>query len=612
MKKKFRGIILGVVAGLLLPIAVTLGAQEIILSSSSSSFSLSAVITFFNSRKDETVLKVKKEVENPDPNNPAPADDEFEFYLKLKGAVVQGRQYFLYNADGERIYNYEDGQTTVEDPSKFEVALKTDSYGMFTLLAGQTAEFSGLDPGDFYEVTEGETTIDYIQTNPPAGESAVGTLTSEGVTEVFTNVYRTSRPGTLEVRKNISYPSGYELPETPDFRFAVTVDHKPLKEAPYTIKNIKTKVKIGTGTTDANGEFTLKGDTFAVFENLPVDVDYSVREILDEAVTAAGWRPTGATVQEGATEETGAIAAFSNVLASFAVSKDMYGGETAEGDFGFQVLNGEGKGFGQKLTYYLYDENLQLVEEEGIEQPLQTAEDGSFRMKAGQRAVFVGLEKGTVYGVRETDSGRYVQFLPKSGEGYTGKVVTDTVEVLPFTNAVIHEPPTDTLLTVRKEVQDESIQRNMPDVKFTFQISKLDSSGEYKPLAKAAYDVVDITGTRTLTTDNNGYFTLRAWEMARFTKLKKNETYKVEEPEGKLPDGFVVYEDPEDPVYATEHSGTLGDDILSWKFKNIYTDEEDLLESGGRGTRIFYTVGAVLIVGAAVLLILRRRKTGNK
>ena len=564
MKKKLiSALAVILVAALMIPAALGLSLQEIYGLLSGSSYS--SYITFYNAKNQETMLIVKKVVESPGTEK-APEDDEFQFTLMINGAPARNVMYTLMDKDGRKIYNYPDKQTTEEDKTQFEVPLKTDSRGRFTLKAGQSARFEGLHPGDSYSVTE-DPQEPYIQQTPAAGAALSGTMTNESASAVFKNLYPSGQPGKIEVRKTVSYPANYEIPKTPDFKFEISVNNEKLANYEYTVKSISTGDVVSTGKTDENGIFTLQGDTCAVFENIPEDVDYQVKEIIDEAVADAGWRVCGDDTQEGATSSSGALANFSNVLASFGVSKEMLGGIAAETPFQFQVLNEKGKPFGYSLSYYLYDQTLRLVDEDLH----KTGEDGTFTLEAGQRAIFVGLDPGTVYGVAETSSGQYVQYLPASAKGYEGKVVGDSVEILPFINASI---PSKTLLTVKKIVQNNTEDASAPDITFKFRISVL-KNGEYVPAAKAAYDIVDANGTRTYSADADGIFELRAWETARFVDLKKGNTYKVEE----IIEGFETTAPGEykfSPAGTYEVEGIeVDNDPVQLEFKNNYDEPEN-------------------------------------
>ena len=554
---KTKRIVLIVAAAILIPLAIAVGANEIYGILSGSSFS--SFITFFNAKAQETALYVQKEVVNTNDDYPAPADDEFEFVLKLNGSVARDTEYTLYDSEGRKIFNYPDGETTVEVSGKMENARLTDRYGRFTLKAGQTAKFAGLSSGDTYEVTE-SSKPPYVQIQPAEGTSATGTLTAEGLKETITNLYPDVGPGKLQVRKTISYPDNYELPETPDFTFVIKIQDEPYSSE-FTIKDADTNQTIGTAQSDANGQFTLKGDTYAEFANVPLDVDYSVSEIINDELVEAGWRLVGDDQQEGATSQAGNTVNFTNVLASFAVNKTMFGGAVTDDTFEFKVLDGRGNGFGSSIAYYLYDSNKQLVTEE-----LQhTGTDGSFVLKADQTAIFIGLPEGTEYGVRETSSGLYIQLVPESAEGYTGKTVTDSVEVIPFVNG--ENPPIHPYqLMVKKVINDYSEDASAPkDAEFTFRISSIDGEGNAQPLNGAAYDIVNGDGISTFVTDENGVFTIKAWDTARFLRLRKNTTYLVEELQDQMPEGFRVGGE-------SSKQGLLEEDPIEFVFENNFTE----------------------------------------
>lgn len=603
-RKRIRNIFAVIVLALLLPLAVGVSAEELrgLLSSSSSSSSSSSIIVFYNVKDAQTALYVQKQVENASDLYPAPEDDAFEFTLKLNGAVERDHAYLLYDRDGRRIYVYEDGETTEKDETKFEIRLATDDYGHFVLKAGQTAKFSGIIPGDNYEITESET--DHYQLTYPLSEdrSFTGTLPMEGAKVTFKNLYTKGNPGTLEVRKRISYPESYEVPETPAFTFEVKVEGKALANTEYTVKDIDSRQTLSTGTTDANGYLTLTGNTYALFENIPEDVDYSVREILDDSITAAGWRPIGETSQEGATKPSGTVAEFSNVLASFAVSKEIYGGSSAsDQSFTFQVTDKTGwRPFGSALSYYLYDSVRQLSDTEIH----QTLADGTFTLYAGQTAIFIGLEPGTTYGVKETDSGSYIQFLPTQGAGYTNKEVKDSVEVLRFVNTPTY--PDTKMLIVKKTVENSTDSETVPDEEFTFRISRKEGD-EYVPVSSGAYNVRDAAGEARYETSAEGIFTLHAGESAEFIDLPQEAFYRVEELTDRMPAGFTVIGDS-----AVE--GGLSDGNLVIEIRNEYGEmDADLPESGGKGVAGFYIFGGLLILAAAAFAVIelrnRRKRT---
>ena len=597
-RNKLRRIITAVAVAILLPLALAVGAEEVygFLSSSSSLSNL----VFYNTKKEETALFVEKQVENADENQLAPKDAVFEFTLELNGKVQRDAVYEVYTSDGKYVYNYETGETTTQDPRQIEIERKTDRYGHFKLKAGQKAKFVNLSPGDQYkvsEVTEEPFTLIYPVS---ADGSQTGTVTKEGKNLVFRNLYSVGKPGTLVVRKTVSYPQGYELPETPEFKFQVKIDGEKYAGKAYTVRSIDTGSKVKEAETDEDGCLTLTGNTYAEFIKVPVDKDYEVKEILTEELQAIGWRPVGDSVHEGATTNSGTDLVFANALASFSVTKRIEGGTGSEDEFEFQLTNADGtEPFGQ-VNYYLYDSTHQLITED----PVATDSEGKFSLEAGQCAVFIGLEAGTTYGIKETNSGSFVQYLPAGG-AYTDKVVEDSVEEIPFVNASMGDKK---VLSVRKAVVNKTNANKLPDDLFTFRISKktvvepeedgAEPEIKYEPLNKAPYDMQGPEGTLEYETDKNGCFAIHAWETALFIDLTEGDTYRVEEVEEKMPKGYKVTGDG----YAEK---TIEEDnLIKIEIENEYNGRLFPFV-GGKGIAMFVIIGLAMI--AAGWYIVRKK-----
>lgn len=597
-RNKLRRIITAIAVAILLPLALAVGAEEVygFLSSSSSLSNL----VFYNAKKEEKALFVEKQVESADENNLAPKDAEFEFTLQVNGEVQRDVEYEVYTSDGKYVYNYPDGETTTEDPTQLENERRTDRYGHFKLKAGQKAKFINLSPGDQYKVIE--ESVDPFKLVYPASAdgSLTGTLTNDGDNVVFRNLYAVGTPGTLVVRKTVSYPQDYEIPETPEFTFQVKIGGETYADKTYTVKDIATGSKVKEAKTDEDGCLTLTGNTYAEFTKVPADKDYEVKEILTEAQQAIGWRTVGDNVQEGATTSSGTDLVFANVLASFSVTKRIEGGNTTDDEFEFQLTNASGTEPFGLANYYLYDSTHQLITDD----PVATDSDGKFKLKAGQCAVFVGLEAGTTYGIKETNSGSFVQYLPASGS-YTDKVVEDSVEEIPFINATTVDK---TVMSVRKTIVNKTNNNKLPDDLFTFRISKkvtiqpeedgAEPETKYEPLNKAPYDIQGPEGTLEYETDENGVFTLHAWETATFIDLTEGETYRVEEVEEEMPKGYKVTGDG----YAEKT--ITADDLIKIEIENEYNGRLFPFV-GGKGIALFVIIGLAMI--AAGWYIVRKK-----
>ncbi len=581
-KKKFSLIIASLlVVALLVPLAVKTGLTEAVTRGSSSSSSSSANITFYNTKDDLVQLRVTKKVTASDEFHLPPTGDDapaFDFYLYKQVAdnvweVAENQRYTLKDEDGPLyLYDESEGFTHEKDDNRLQLSIATDEYGKFSLKDGQTAIFPELAQGDRFKVVERDILSGY-ELQPPADpeEGLTATLTSEGASLTFENRYTV---GPMQVHKRISYPDGFEQPESPDFTFMIEApaqEDNPWANAEYTIFDEESGTKKGTGATDADGKFTLKGDTYAEFANVPLDVDYLVKELLDDG---SSWRVVGKAEKEGTTGTEpgqGPVITFTNIEAAFGVTKTMVGALEVEEPFTFQVTDEYGQAINKTLTYYLYDKNKKLIENPNAtgDDPYlyQCGADGTFTLHTRETAIFMGLAKDEKYGVRETDSGSYIQTTPRSAEGYLGEQVTDSVNILPFENDV---PPYETSMSVQKKLSDQSEEGAAPNIEYTFRILKLEGE-EYVPVPNAAYNITDGTGTRTLSADADGVFKIAAWETADFIGLDDKATYKIEEITDDLPEG---YETPDDPVEDITIDGEVSPQMA---FTNTFTGEE----SGG-------------------------------
>ena len=236
-------------------------------------------VTFTNKENTTPDLHVIKNVESVDLANPAPADAEFTFGIKVDGELYKNQEYELYRADAS---------------GKSPELRRTDRNGSFQLKAGDRARFVYLGAGKHYEVYEESQPENFVQIIPAQGTSITGTIPPAGAQAVFTNRYLPqtdpSGPGTgakltkFLVSKRVAFPQGYMLPESPDFRFRITLDGKAYSQQSYEIFNQNTGLSTGKGETDNLGEFTLKAGEQAEFADVPVNQDYKVEELLDQ-----GW-----------------------------------------------------------------------------------------------------------------------------------------------------------------------------------------------------------------------------------------------------------------------------------------------------------------------------------
>ena len=505
-------------------------------------------VTFENVKNTNPDLYISKQVENADDRYEMP-DIRFTFTLKLKGALAENVNYRVYDASGNEVFNYEDGESTEDKSGK--IPFKTTRSGNFTLLGGQTARFEYVGQGTQYEVVEREAE-GWTQIHPAAGTSLKGTVEATGSSAVFTNLYEPVISGhdtaDFKVVKNISYPEGYELPEKASFGFVLKIGGKAYANQEYTVTDNKSGQAVSTGRTDSDGRFVIPQNSTAQFPSVDTELDYEITEEPTE-----GWRTVGNPVQQGAVKGPITTVHYTNAKASFVVSKTLENG-ISEDSFTFTLTNNKNNVW-KNASYYLYEANGKLVDKD----VKTTGDDGTFQLKAGQSAMFIGMPAGTVYSVKEDAKAGYVQKVPTTVEGYTNMVVTDSVEKLIFVNALAD---TKGILSVTKKVQSTTGEEPLQADTFTFVLKT--NGEEQTPVPDAIYSVAQGEEESTFKTNKDGQFTLKANETARFQELASGE-YVVEE----------IQVPAEYSIEGTDSIqwGTLGKDGLSLTFTNKYTPQ---------------------------------------
>ena len=466
-------------------------------------------IVFTNEPKKEANLNVFKFVESAD-GSKVPAEEaetEFEFILTLNEKPAKNVIYHLYNGSVEAANEVPAGTS---DKDKF----KTGSSGSFFLKAGQIAVFRSEDnplivgDGVKYAITEETAGEKY---NLLQSENATGSITENGATAKFTNEYLPQGKGkdaTLDIVKTVVFPDGYKAPETPDFTFRLKLNNEVCANTEYEIIDTETKKAAGTGTTDTNGIFTLKGGytvRFTTFkgEKIKTGVQYEVTEMnLPE-----GWRATGdnrvtteqsieigqttykvAALEKGSTTTVTRVF-FSNISAAFGVSKHVEGDTKPDIDFAFELTHGD-RSVWPEVKYYLYNAAGNQIFNTADDAPedghfATNKEDGRFTLKHGQTAIFYDIPAGEKYNVREirktpgngaadnespaggSSETIYVQSQPKSLDGYTDNTVGDSTPVWEFKNK-----PSTGGLTITKSVTNSTGDAAFRNVDFKFILYK--------------------------------------------------------------------------------------------------------------------------------------------
>lgn len=333
----------------------------------------------------------------------------------------------------------------------------------------------------------------YAVTSPSGGKTGVLTMPVAGDAVSFTNRYTpvgTGEKTTLNVHKSITFPDNWKTPVTPDFRFRLEIDDNEYLPATYTASNAATG-ETRQEHTDKDGYFTLKGGWTAIFEEVPAGVDYRLCEITDDAgadENGSGWQPTGSVVHQGSTTAPEMNLDFNNSNLAFLVTKTLDDSQKPDVDFDFRLADAQNNGL-EGETFYLYrttgepvylddltpEENEAQGNEAGpavnTEQGKtiilrRTGPDGTFTLKPGQAAVFVGMKEGTVCQVTETGAPGYVQMLPLPGDNDPITINSSgEVQRVDFVNKALE---TDGTLTIQKKVINPTGEGSLTQRDFRF------------------------------------------------------------------------------------------------------------------------------------------------
>ena len=257
--------------------------------------------------------------------------------------------------------------------------------------------------------------------------------------------------------------------------------------------------------TDRNGHFTLKGGQTAKFPFLGKGATYEVTE----EITDNHWvqtSPAGNAPASGTVDAKGSSATFVNTyypetgadLCELQIEKTMLipvGYEVYESpDFTFQLMIS-----GEPYANQTYT----VGEESGI-----TNSNGEFTLKAGQKAVFSGVETGLDYEVKELS-------MP---DGWRQIDITGSAGATKAPITYVSATNTQASFAISKRMEGYST----PDVDFTFNL-KLD--GEAKAASYYLYDTYhELVDDTVHTTDASGQFTLKAGQTALFVGIAPGTT----------------------------------------------------------------------------------------
>ena len=461
---------------------------------------------------------------------------------------------------------------------------RTDANGVFTLKAGQYAEFVGLyitPKHDYYDFDQDFAQVHYkVVETPYSNYTPQVTINDNGTQTVlpgsnsgiilagqniyFLNTY--DNISSLIVTKEVTARSGVVIPKDDEFTFTLKVDGKAYGKQEYrrfastgneifNVQTINGFEVTEPWTTDRFGNFVLKNGERAVFEWVGAGKQYEIVEEARDGYTQI--TPAAGTGISDVITEDGSVAAFVN---SYDKTKPSDGTtltvrklialpagvtEAPDEEFTFRVTVA-GEAYAMK-TYALYRSDGTLVNDD-----LNTTAEGELTLKGNQYAVLKKVPLNQDYEVEEilSDASLYTPIGNTVAAGATAaKGATAN-----FTNAFGN-------LLVTKKVTSKSGQTAPADDVFTFTIT---SGGN--ALANTAYWTVDSTGKKSGEgiTDASGGFTLKDGETAMFFGLAVGTEYSVME-SGKR------YYTQTVPVSKDGYSGTVGDTADNLVFVNDYS-----------------------------------------
>ena len=150
---------------------------------------------------------------------------------------------------------------------------------------------------------------------------------------------------------------------------------------------------------------------------------------------------------------------------------------------------------------------------------------------------------------------------------------------------------------------DSSTKEEKPLSGAVFTLSRDDKGTDLITLIKVEKNVyrvakTDETGITEITTDETGAFTIEGLDSDTYYLIEKT-----------APAGYNVLKAPVKVVIDKEGKVTYGDDnaVANPGVKVLNQTGTELPSTGGMGTTIFYVLGGVLMAGAFVLLVVRKR-----
>lgn len=385
---------------------------------------------------------------------------------------VPGAEFYLYKETASGDIQM-DGRFVSDADGRVEVYLKPGNY-----------YFEETNPGYAY-------VYDRDSADEPITRYYFTVVPDHETQDAVVTAYNRRIAGSLVIEKTVWNANGSTLTEQQrgiEFEFTVTFSDEGAYT--YTIDGGAEQ------TLESGGTLTLKNGQKAIFDRIPVGVQYIVTETprLGYAIRS--------TNHQGHIPPEGAVARFANSYGVFSgsleISKQVGGpGANINKEFEFTVT------FADDGTY-MYTIG------DGAEQPLKSGE--TLKLRHGQTAVFHNLPVGLGYNVTEHDY---------SAEGYMAAVREMSGAIIPggskagFYNVYT----TDTLpgsLEISKQVSGDGADKNK---EFAFTVTFSDGgSYSYK-----------IDGGAAQTHTSGGIIRLKHGQTALFENLPSGVTYTVAE-----------------------------------------------------------------------------------
>ena len=457
---------------------------------------------FNNHYEPRNKLTIEKKVESVE-GLTAPTGDVFEFTVTQNGQPLANTVYTLYGADGNMI----SGNHATNDEGKLQ------------LTAGQKAVMMALREASYKVV---EAPMGDYTTTQTGDEGTVATDDSSKAT--FTNKYDPKRD--ISITKFVTSSESLPAPLDDEFTFTARIDGKTHMFKTFKLYYAENAelgdaadwIEVpGDHATNERGEFKLKKNQRAVFENIAVNSTYDFIESGKDGYTS-GFLPSG--------DSSAGTVGFSDIEI---LANNTY--EPKQGLTIKKVVTGTGAPDGDEFTFTVEVNNAPYTNEEyklynanGTEvtdgAPFTTSGEGKLSLKGGQYAVFDGILLNSGYKVTEDTKDDYVQDKT-SVDGN----ISSAGSMAQFTNS--YEPKRN--LTVQKTVTAEPGLTVPENAEFEFTVMVSDEAYANKEYKLYGADGNEITTGGPFATNGEGKFTLLAGQKAVFEGISAGLKYDVTE-----------------------------------------------------------------------------------